>query len=263
MDAVLPDGQLQQLQNDWLKRYSLQFESFLEPSEQLRSRIYREFKSQKPTVIEVRKVKSVLNLATPRAQEQVQLPGGVQLHFDRDNGLHLRSVLEYYQQLRVLMHAWAWSGNYYVSYNSDNILMMDLSSALSYADRCLKDVLEFGGGSLKWLERNDVLTRGKVATYIRRGWPASVALVEALRETHIEWRSPVWVWIPQNHAGGVGQVPRTTLQRHQLLQNELARLKLTLSRQSRWSKVELAYVSPGTTVVDAPRKVARTCISAT
>ncbi len=79
MDAVLPDGQLQQLQNDWLKRYSLQFESFLEPSEQLRSRIYREFKSQKPTVIEVRKVKSVLNLATPRAQEQVQLPGGYTL----------------------------------------------------------------------------------------------------------------------------------------------------------------------------------------
>ena len=73
----------------------------------------------------------------------------------------------------------------------------------------------------------------------------------------------LWVWIPQNHAGGVGQVPRTTLQRRQLLQNELARVKLTLSRQSRWSKVELAYVSPGTTVVDAPRKVARTCISAT
>lgn len=71
LDAVLPDGQLQQLQNDWLKRYSLQFESFLEPSEQLRSRIYREFKGQKLTVLEIRKVKSVLNLAKPRPQEQV------------------------------------------------------------------------------------------------------------------------------------------------------------------------------------------------
>ena len=191
LDAVLPDGQLQQLQNDWLKRYSLQFESFLEPSEQLRSRIYREFKGQKLTVLEIRKVKSVLNLATPRAQEQVQLPGGVQLHFDRDVGISLKSVLEYYQQLRVLMHAWAWAGNYFVKYNQDQILMMDLTTSLSYADRCLKDVLEFGGGSLRWLERNDVLTRGKMSTYVRRGFPASVALVEALRETHIEWRSPV------------------------------------------------------------------------
>lgn len=106
-------------------------------------------------------------------------------------GVSLKSVLEYYQQLRVLMHAWAWAGNYFVKYNHDQILMMDLTTSLSYADRCLKDVLEFGGGSLRWLERNDVLTRGKMSTYVRRGFPASVALVEALRETHIEWRSPV------------------------------------------------------------------------
>lgn len=81
------------------------------------------------------------------------------MHFDRDVGISLKSVLEYYQQLRVLMHAWAWAGNYFVKYNQDQILMMDLTTSLSYADRCLKDVLEFGGGSLRWLERNDVLTR--------------------------------------------------------------------------------------------------------
>ena len=71
--------------------------------------------------------------------------------------------------------------------------MMDLTLALSDADRCLKDVLEFGGGLRKWLERNDVLTRGKWRHVPEEDGqrPASVALVEALRETHIEWRSPV------------------------------------------------------------------------
>ena len=61
MDAVLPDGQLQQLQNDWLKRYSLQFESYLEPSEQLRSRIYREFPT--PTVVSRMSLSSVVAYA--------------------------------------------------------------------------------------------------------------------------------------------------------------------------------------------------------
>ena len=43
---------------------------------------------------------------------------------------------------------------------------------------------------MKWLERNDILTRGKMATLVRRGYPAQIALHEALRECHIEWRSP-------------------------------------------------------------------------
>ena len=50
--------------------------------------------------------------------------------------------------------------------------------------------MEFGGGSLAWLQRNGALTRGKMATYIRRGQPGQWALDSALRETHLEWRSP-------------------------------------------------------------------------
>ena len=50
--------------------------------------------------------------------------------------------------------------------------------------------MEFGQGSLLWLQRNDNLTRAKMATFVRRGWPAQYALAEALRECHLEWRSP-------------------------------------------------------------------------
>lgn len=68
--------------------------------------------------------------------------------------------------------------------------MMDLSSALGYCDKAMQDTLTFGQGSLAWLERNDLQTRGKMATYIRRGWTAAAALHEALRESHLDWRAP-------------------------------------------------------------------------
>ena len=40
---------------DWMKRYNLAFDSVLEPSEQLRSRVYREFCKQSMTVINMKR----------------------------------------------------------------------------------------------------------------------------------------------------------------------------------------------------------------
>ena len=142
------------------------------------------------TVIDAKKIRSMMHITTPKSKEQVDLPGGIQLQFDREYSANFRSVADYYAALRILAHCWAWSGNYFVQYNGENILMCDLSSALSYADRAFRDCMEYGHGSLKWLERNDTLTRGRMAMYVRRGWPASVSLIEALRECHLEWRSP-------------------------------------------------------------------------
>lgn len=50
---------------------------------------------------------------------------------------------------------------------------MDLTTALAYCDKAMQDTFAFGQGSLAWLERNDLLTRGKMATYIRRGYTAA------------------------------------------------------------------------------------------
>ena len=175
LDEALPEGTIQQLNHDWTRRYSLVFDSCLEPSEQLRSRVYREFRKQTMTVIEMKKVKSVLTVSTPRTSDAISLPGGLQLHLEKEVAVSLRSVTDYYWALRVLVHAWAWAGNFLVSTGSgpeDTILFMTLSCALHYADRALKDTMEFGSGSLLWLQRNDLLTRGKMATYVRRGQPA-------------------------------------------------------------------------------------------
>lgn len=193
LDEALPDSTMQQLNADWLKRYHLVFDSVLEPSEQLRSRIHREFRKQTMTVIEMKKVKSVLTISQPKASDSISLPGGLQLQLEKEVSVSLRSVTEYYFALRVLCHAWAWAGNFLVPTGStanDQVLFMDLSSAMHYADRALRDTMEFGSGSLLWLQRNDLLTRGKMATFIRRGQPAQWALEQALRETHLEWRSP-------------------------------------------------------------------------
>lgn len=222
LDEALPEGTMQQLNADWMKRYHLVFDSVLEPSEQLRSRIYREFRKQTMTVIEMKKVKSVLTISQPKASDSISLPGGLQLQLEKEVSVSLRSVTEYYFALRVLCHAWAWAGNFTVSMGpapTDQILFMDLSNALHYADRALRDTMEFGSGSLLWMQRNDLLTRGKMATFIRRGQPAQWALDQALRETHLEWRSPAVQPLsevpevkgtkrPAEDEGGVGQRKR-------------------------------------------------------
>ena len=192
LDEALPDTTIQQMNVDWTKRYNLSFDSVLEPSEQLRSRVYREFRKQSMTVVDMKKVKSVLTVSQPRSSDSIALPGGLQLQLEKEVSVSLRSVTEYYFALRVLAHAWAWAGNFLVSPSAqgDKVLFMDLSSALHYCDRALKDTMEYGHGSLLWLQRNDLLTRGKMATYIRRGQPGQWALDNALPDTHLEWRSP-------------------------------------------------------------------------
>ena len=64
--------------------------------------------------------------------------------------MSLRNVTEYYFALRVLAHAWAWAGNFLCSPQpqGEKVLFMDLSSALHYCDRALRDTMEFGSGSL-------------------------------------------------------------------------------------------------------------------
>ena len=70
VDEVLPDGTMQQLNTEWTKRYHLAFEATLGPSEQLRSRVYREWRKCNMSVLDVKKIRSVLSMAivcaTPR-----------------------------------------------------------------------------------------------------------------------------------------------------------------------------------------------------
>ena len=136
-------------------------------------------------------MKSVLAQATPKTHEAVALAAGLKLEFDAETTTAVPSVVDYYFALRTLAMAWAWSGNF-ITKSKDNkdVLMIDLSTAMSYPDLALHDAMLYGQGSLTWIARNDTATRGRMATLVRQGWAAGEALNEALRLTHLEWRSP-------------------------------------------------------------------------
>ncbi|CAL1129060.1 unnamed protein product [Cladocopium goreaui] len=191
LDEPLPEATMKSLNQDWARRYNLQLDPSLEPCEALRSRLYREFRKGQLTVIEARKVKSVITVAQPKTQGSVTLGDNLHLEFEKEEGIPIKSCVEYYLQMRVLAHALAWAGNYQVDYEGGRHWMMDLSTVLGYVDVALRSSIEFAGGSMLWLQRNDVLTRGKLATYVNRGMPGSVAMKQALHETHFEWRSPL------------------------------------------------------------------------
>jgi len=83
------------LNQDWTRRYNLQLDPALEPCEALRSRLYREFRKGQLTVIEARKVKSVIAVAQPRTQGSVTLGDNLHLEFEREEGVPIKSCVEY------------------------------------------------------------------------------------------------------------------------------------------------------------------------
>lgn len=198
LDELLPESTISSVSREFHTRYGLELDAALEPSDALRSRVYREFRKSTMTVIDARKIKSIIMQAAPKLQESVSLPGGLKLEFDRDLQADLHTAVSYYWALRVLAYAWAWSGNYRVrDFDGKERLFLNLADSLNYADHALRQCMEFGQGSVLWMQRNDVLTRGKMAGLIRRGYTGGSALAEALRQCHLEWRSPAMQPVPE------------------------------------------------------------------
>ena len=98
-DEVLPESTMQQLHKDFASKYGIVLDAFLEPSDALRSRIYREFRKRTMSVISVAKVRSILHQSAPKQQESVRLGAGVQLEFAADEHRVVRTVVEYYFSL--------------------------------------------------------------------------------------------------------------------------------------------------------------------
>ena len=149
------------------------------------------------SVVPASRIKSVLHQATPRQQDAVKLGEGIQLEFHTEESRTIRNVVDYYWSLRTLAYAWAWAGLHQQrGQDGKATVFISLTAALNYADHALHSAMEFGQGSRLWLERNDLLTRTKMASYIRQGYNAWEALQEALRETHLEWRASAIQAVP-------------------------------------------------------------------
>ena len=195
LEQPIPEAKLQHLQNAWHKTYGTVLDPHLEPSDALRGRVWREFSRGTMTVLEIKKVRSLLMQSLPTSNEVIKLQdssrGPISLSFAREQDTAIQDVVAYFFGLRVLMNAFAFCGNF-VFKDVDGVerRFISLSQAQDYADHCLRDAMSYGQGSVQWLQHNDLLTRGKMASKIRRGYSAGRALTEALSECHLEWRSP-------------------------------------------------------------------------
>ena len=83
---------------------------FLDPSDALRGRVCREFRKKQASAPELKKIKSVLFARAPPQQQAVELPGGVQLRFDKN--FDVLDICGAYFQLRILAFAWAFNGSH-------------------------------------------------------------------------------------------------------------------------------------------------------
>eukprot|EP00435_Cladocopium_sp_Y103_P064688 s646_g26.t1 len=190
-DLVLPESTLQSVGRDFQKRYGVVLDPYLDPSDALRSRIYKEFRRQTMTVLETRRIKSMMHVAVPKTTENIKLSDSIQLQLQEDESVTISTAIEYYFALRTLCNAWAWAGNFEATeHDGTKKIFLNLSESQAYADFCLRMTVEVGQGSLQWLAKNDMLTRSRMASLIRRNYTGGAALKEALHQTHLEWRSP-------------------------------------------------------------------------
>lgn len=133
VDEPLPEATFSQLSRDFAARYNVEWDPAMDPSDTLRSRVYREFRRQSISVIEMRKVKSIVNSSQPKTQESVTLGNGLKLEFDRDIANDVSGMVQYYMAMRVLMHAWAWAGTYkQKDHDNQERTMATLSQCLGY-----------------------------------------------------------------------------------------------------------------------------------
>ena len=191
MDEPLPESTNTQLTKDFKSKYGIELDPHLDPCDALRARVYREFRKGSITVLDVKKVRNIMASSVPKSQESVSLPGGIKLEFDRDLPMDISSSIQYYFGLRTLMYAWSWAGSYVAKdIDGKDKTMAPLTVTQGYADESLRCCVDYGQSSLLWYQRNDTLTRGKIASLVRRGHTIGSAIPEALRQTHLEWRSP-------------------------------------------------------------------------
>ena len=181
MDEPLPEATFQQLQQDWEKTYALVVEPRLEPSDTLRGRVCREFRRKTMTVIEAKKIKTAQR---PPHAPRIPSPyrGGDDKFPSRGRpaSQDSSSILLGFAYIGLCLGVL--SGNFMVR-DSDGTdrRMMTLTAALDYADLALRQCMDFGGGQIAWLQQNDHLCRGKMASLVRRGQAACTALANVHR----------------------------------------------------------------------------------
>ena len=181
----------------WKTRYNVVLTMYLDPGDPLVSRLYREFRQNSPSLIPVAKIRSVYVDHNPSPEKKVHLPGGMSITVaGQEQKEVVRDVAHYYYALRILANASAKAGNYTVPSMAEKdttVVYAPLDVNLDYADLAFRNALKQTGSPyamMKWLEDNDLHTRGLMINFMRGGFPQGEALLKAVKETEIKWATP-------------------------------------------------------------------------
>ncbi|CAE8723016.1 unnamed protein product [Polarella glacialis] len=193
MDEPLDASTQDTLLKQWAATYSQNLAAWLHPADSLLGRIYREFQRNTPTVISIKKVKSLLIASRPSSERKVNSGGNVKLHLSDGvaDGLSITSCVGYYWRLRILGYAHSIVGQYKASSmqtQGAQVVYASLSVNMDYADLCLKRSQVWQGVEpLSWLRTKDEATRGRQVELMRMGWPQGEALQKALTKMELQW----------------------------------------------------------------------------
>jgi len=178
----------------WTKRYGVVLDMYVDPTDTLVNRLFREFRGNVPTLSLAEKIKSVYFGTTPPKEKSVELANKAKVVFDADDGVMVKGVYEYYFALRILANASAKAGNYlvdsFVSQAGDKVVYAPLDVNMTYADRCLQLTLDRQlrpWEAVEWLREKDLHTRAIMVSKMRQGYPQGEALTTAMSETKVDW----------------------------------------------------------------------------
>ena len=192
-DADEPlDTQTQEdLLTQWKNTYQLQLSIHAMPSDTLLGRVYREFQRGAPTLIPAKRMQSLFRGTLPSSKEEVNLGASIKVQLASEPE-PVKSVIAYYQALRVLANAYAIAGVHLVESvvsPGKKVRFAPLDTNMNYCDFALARAAESHpvAQQLQWLEARDLHTRGKMVEFMRQGVPQGEALTKAMHECEVLW----------------------------------------------------------------------------
>ena len=196
-EAPLDAGQKDQMAKSWMTRYGIVLTMHLCPADPLVNRLFREFRSNTPSLILVNKMRSLYTDHNPDPVKQVPIGDGLSLTVQgKEQNEVVRDVAQYYFRLRILANASAKAGNYEWDSKVEKdtkVTFAPLDVNLDYADFAFRSTIQQPGTAWtlrQWLEERDLHTRGLMCNYMKGGMSQGEALQKALSDCQIKWGTP-------------------------------------------------------------------------
>ena len=190
-EALEPNVQ-EDLVTRFSKAYGIQITVHMSPADTLLARVYRELARGVPTVISMSKVKSLFQAHKPNSERKIMLGANVTVKLDEPETVPIKSVIHYYNALRILGNAYALAGSNEVPSHADpktRVRNCPLQVQLDYSDFVLRMAAQ-AEAPVSWVAERDETTRGRMVELIRQGWSQGEALSKAMVEQEIYWHQP-------------------------------------------------------------------------